>query len=346
MGWTVSTPLASASCRARKSGAVCKVVSCVVLAVMLLPSIGAAQAQDWPNRPLTMIIPFAAGGPTDVLGRVMAQYMSDKLGQRVIVENIGGAGGMNGSKRAADAAPDGYTFLLGTVGTHAQNQTLYKKPLYNAESDFTPATLIAEVPIAHAVRKDLPVKSISDFISYTKSNQATMTFGSAGSGSATHLACVLVNAAIGVNITHVPYRGGGPALQDLIAGRLDYLCDIISTTKPQIENGAVKALAILSKERSPVLPDLPTAKEQGLDVEAYTWNAFFLPKGTPDAIVQKLQTAASETMDMPAVKDRLTGLGAVLVTPERRSPKYLATFVQSEIAKWAGPIKAAGVISD
>src|ERR1700731_2115227 len=291
---------------------------------------GSAGAQDWPSRTLTMVVPFAAGGPTDVLGRVMAQRVGEILGQQVVVENVGGAGGMTGSARVAQADPDGYTIGLGTVGTHAQNQTLYKKPLYNAEADFAPVALIAEVPIALLVRKDLPVKSFQEFVAYAKANQDKMTFGSAGAGSATHLACVVLNAAVGANVVHVPYRGTGPAMQDLQGGRIDYLCEIISTAKPQIDGGTVRALAILSQQRSGVLPDLATAAEQGLNIEAYTWNAFFLPKKTPAAVVKKLHDAAVQAMDSPAVKERLESLGAVLAAPDRRGPDYLATFVHSE----------------
>jgi tripartite-type tricarboxylate transporter receptor subunit TctC len=319
---------------------------CAAALAGLLALTGTASAQDWPTRPVTMIVPFAAGGPTDVLGRVMAQRVGEILGQQVVVENVAGAGGMTGSARGAQADPDGYTFVLGTVGTHAQNQTLYKKPLYNAETEFAPVALIAEVPIALLVRKDLSVSSLQDFIAYIKINQDKMTFGSAGAGSATHLACVVLNAAIGANVTHVPYRGTGPAMQDLQGGRIDYLCEIISTAKPQIDGGTVRALAILSKQRSPVLQDLATAAEQGLNVEAYTWNAFFLPKKTPAAIVKKLHDATVQAIDSPAVKERLESLGAVLVAADRRSPDYLATFVHSEIDRWAAPIKASGVSAD
>jgi tripartite-type tricarboxylate transporter receptor subunit TctC len=304
---------------------------------------GTATAQQYPARPVTMVIPFAAGGPTDVLGRVMAQRMSEILGQQVVVENVTGAGGMTGSKRVATAQPDGYQFVLGTVGTHAQGQSLYKNPAYNAATDFAPVALVAEVPIALIARKDLPVKDFKEFVAYAKANQGKMQFGSAGAGSATHLGCVLINSALGTNITHVPYRGTGPAMQDLQGGRIDFLCEIISTAKPQVDAGAVKGLAIMTKERSPVLPDLPTAAEQGTDLEAYTWNAIFLPKGTPEPIVKKLQEAAVQAMDTPAVKERLQGLGANIVAPDRRSPDYLDKFVKSEIDKWAAPIKASGV---
>lgn len=308
---------------------------------------GGAGAQEFPARPMTMIIPFAAGGPTDVLGRVIAQRMSEILGQQVVVENIGGAGGMTGSKRVADAAPDGYTFGIGTVGTHAQGQTLYKRPLYNAATDFTPVGLIAEVPIILTVRKDLPANNFREFVTYAKANQSKMTFGSAGAGSATHLGCVLLNYIVGIDATHVPYRGTGPAMQDLAGGRIDYLCEIITTAKPQVDGGTVKALAIFDKERSPALPNLPTALEQGTpNLEAYTWNAIFLPRGAPPAIVNKLNSALVQAKNTPSVRERLEGLGARIVSDERATPQYLAEFVKSEIEKWAAPIKASGVTAD
>jgi tripartite-type tricarboxylate transporter receptor subunit TctC len=264
----------------------------------------------------------------------------------VVIENVGGAGGQTGSKRVADAKPDGYTFVLGTVGTHAQGQTLYKKPLYNSLTDFTPVALLAEVPIALIARKDFPASNLKDFVAYTKANKDKMTFGSAGAGSATHLGCVVANMAMGADVTHVPYRGTGPAMQDLQGGRIDYLCEIISTAKPQIDGGSVKAIAIMTKERSPALPNLPTAAEQGTPMEAYTWNAIFLPKGTPADVVKKLADAASQAVDTPAVKDRLAGLGATVVSKDRRTPEYLGKFVKSEIEKWAAPIKQSGASVD
>jgi tripartite-type tricarboxylate transporter receptor subunit TctC len=322
---------------------------------LLVPAILAAilgltasvQAQNFPDRPLTMVIPFAAGGPTDVLGRVMAQAMSEVLGQQVVVENVGGAGGQTGSRRVADAKPDGYTFVLGTVGTHAQGQTLYKKPLYNALTDFTPVALIAEVPIALIARKDFPADNLKDFVAYSKANAGKMTFGSAGAGSATHLGCVVANMVMGTDIVHVPYKGTGPAMQDLQGGRIDFLCEIVSTAKPQIDGGTVKAIAIMTKDRSAALPNLPTAEEQGTKgMEAYTWNAIFLPKDTPEPIVKKLADAANQAMNMPVVKQRLESLGAVIVPPERRTPAYLREFVKSEIEKWAAPIKKSGAQLD
>jgi tripartite-type tricarboxylate transporter receptor subunit TctC len=314
---------------------------------VLLAVTGTALAQTYPTKPMTMIIPFAAGGPTDVLGRVMAQRMGEILGQQIVIENIGGAGGMTGSKRGAEAAPDGYTFVLGTVGTHAQSQTMYKKPLYNSASDFTPVALIAEVPIVLIARKDLPVSNLKEFIAYAKANQAKMQYGSAGAGSATHLGCVLLNYLIGVDITHLPYRGTGPAMQDLQGGRIDYLCEIVTTAKPQIDGGTVKPIAIMTKERSKALPNVPTGLEQGTPkLEAYTWNAIFLPKGAPDDVVKKLNDAAVQAIKTPAVRERLEALGAVIVSEDRATPQYLGQFVQSEIEKWAAPIKASGVSVD
>jgi tripartite-type tricarboxylate transporter receptor subunit TctC len=306
-----------------------------------------ACAQSWPERPVTMVIPFAAGGAVDVMGRILAARLSEILGQRVVIENVGGAGGMSGAYRVAKAAPDGYEFVLGSVGTHAQNQSLYKKPLYNAAVDFAPVVLIAETPLVMVARKDMPANNLPEFIVYAKANQAKMQYGSAGTGSANQLACVLLNASIGITVTHVPYRGGEPAMQDLIAGRIDYACNIITTAVPQIEGGLVKPITITTRTRSPLLPNLATAQEQGLkDFEAYTWNAFFMPKGTPDAIVRRLNAATVEALNTPIVQQRLNDIGATLVAPERRSPDYLGKFVASEIEKWAGPIKASGASAD
>jgi tripartite-type tricarboxylate transporter receptor subunit TctC len=307
---------------------------------------GTATAQTYPSRPITLVIPFAAGGPTDVLGRTMAQRMGEILGQTIVVENVGGAGGMLGSARVKQAAPDGYTMLLGTVGTHAQNQTLYKKPLYHAAEDFTPVALMAELPLVLIATKNLPANNMKEFVTYAKQNQAKMQYGSAGAGAATHLGCVLVNQVLGTDITHVPYSGTGPAMTDLIGGRVDFLCDIITTAKPQVDGGSVKAIAVLSKTRSPALPNVPTAVEQGTDIEAYTWNAFFLPKGAPADVVKKLNQATVEAMKAPNVRSRLEGLGAIFVSDDRTTPDYLGKFVRSEIEKWEKPIRAAGVTVD
>jgi tripartite-type tricarboxylate transporter receptor subunit TctC len=303
-----------------------------------------AAAEDWPLRPVTMVVPFAAGGGADVMGRILAQRLSALLGQQVIVENVTGAGGMTGTNRVARAAPDGYQVALGSVGTHAYNQTLYKKPLYNAATDFAPVALIAETPQVLVTRKDLPVDDLREFIAYARANQARMQYGSAGTGSPTHLACALLNAAIGIDVTHVPYRGAAPTMQDLIAGRIDYQCPNTTVALPQVASAAIKAIAVLTRQRSPILPDLASAYEQGLaDFEASIWYALFLPRDTPAAIVAKLHDAALATMATPSVRERLKEIGATVVAPERSSPEYLQKFVESEIAKWAVPIRAANI---
>ena len=320
-------------------------LAALLVVAALVPAIP-AKAEDWPTRPLTMVNPFAAGGPNDVMARLFAQRMGEILGQPVIVENIGGAGGMNGADRVAKAAPDGYTFLQGTVGTQAQNQTLFKKPAYDSTKDFAPVALAVEAPLVLIARKDLPVRDMKEFVAYAKAHGDKMQYASAGTGSAIHLGCALVNQITGIDVVHVPYRGANPAMQDLISGRVDYLCDIITTAKPQIDAGTVKPIAILTKARSKALPGVPTAIEQGFDVEAYTWNAFFLPKGTPEAIVQKLNHATLEAMKTPSAREKLESAGLQFVSDDRTTPEYLARFVQSEIAKWAVPIKAGGISVD
>jgi tripartite-type tricarboxylate transporter receptor subunit TctC len=319
-----------------------RLLAALLVAAALIPAIP-VKAEDWPTRPLTMVNPFAAGGPNDVMARLFAHRMGEILGQPIIVENIGGAGGMNGADRVAKAPPDGYTFLQGTVGTQAQNQTLFKKPAYDSIKDFAPVALAVEAPLVLIARKDFPARDMKEFVAYAKAHGDKMQYASAGTGSAIHLGCALVNQVTGIDVVHVPYRGANPAMQDLISGRVDYLCDIITTAKPQIDAGTVKPIAILTKARSKVLPDVPTAIEQGFNVEAYTWNAFFLPKGTPEAIVQKLNQATVEAMKTPSVREKLESAGLQFVSDDRTTPEYLAKFVQSEIAKWAVPIKAGGI---
>jgi tripartite-type tricarboxylate transporter receptor subunit TctC len=294
-----------------------------------------------------MVVPFAAGGPIDIVGRILASHLSEHLGQQVIVENAGGAGGMAGSFRVAKAAPDGYQFVLGNVGTHAANQTFYKSPLYNAATDFAPVLLIAETPLVLLARKDMPANNLPEFIAYTKSNQAKMRYGSGGAGSASHLACMLLNAAIGVSVTHIPYRGAAPAMQDLIASRIDYQCPDTPIAIPQIESAMVQPIAILTRDRSPNLPALASAREQGLtNFQASNWFAFFLPKGTAATIVQKLHDATVATIDTPAVQLRMREIGAELAISERRSPEYLQKFAETEIGKLAAPIRASGMPLD
>jgi len=312
---------------------------------VLIPSL--AHAQSWPTRPVTMVVPFAAGGPMDVVGRIMAASLSEQLGQQVIIENVGGGGGMTGAARVAKAAPDGYQFVLGNVGTHAVSQSLFKNPPYRVVTDFAPVALFADLSLVLVARKDLPVSDLKGFIAYARANQDKMQFGSASAGSATHLGCALLNAAIGVKVTHIPYRGGGPAMQDLVGGRIDYLCIDTPIAIPLIESGQIKALAILTRTRSASLPDLPSAQEQGLaGFEAANWAAFFMPKGTPAPIVAKLQAASAAAIGSDAVRKRMKEIGVDPVAPERRSSDYLAKFVDAEIAKWAGPVKASGLATD
>ncbi len=304
----------------------------------------AAAAQDWPTRPMTLVVPFAAGGGVDVSARIQAQKMGELLGQSLVVDNMGGASGMAGAAHVAKSAPDGYTMLIGNSGTQAYSQALNKKPLYDSATDFAPVGLVTESPRILVVRKDLPAENLQQFIAYVKANQSKMQFGSAGVGSGTHLPCVLLNTALGVNVTHVPYRGEGPAQQDLIGGRIDYMCSTIQTGAALAKQGAVKGIAVMAPRRVPIIPDLATTGEQGLaGVEASVWNAFFLPRGTPEPIVRKLNKAMSDTVDDPTVRKRLEDLGLEVVAPERRTPEYLAKFVPEEIARWTKVVKAAGI---
>ena len=304
----------------------------------------AARAQDYPSRPVTVVVPFAAGGAFDAVARIISVRMGELLGQSLVIENVGGAGGIVGVKRVIAAEPDGYTILFGTVGTHAYNQTIYRKRRYDAINDFTPVTLFSEQPMVLEVRNDLPANTFPEFVALLKRNGAKMQFGSAGAGSTTHLACSLLNARIGADVIHVPYRGLAPATNDLISGRIDYVCGNLGGAIALITAKQVKALALLSQERSPLMPDLATAGEQGLPGYAVTtWTAFFLPKGAPKEIVDKLVEVTHATMETPAIKARLTESGVTGVAPERRSPEYLARFVADEVARWEGPIKSGGM---
>jgi tripartite-type tricarboxylate transporter receptor subunit TctC len=319
----------------------------IIAAAIACVAAGAAQAQSWPTRTVTMVVPFPAGGPVDLVGRIFAQHLSEAFGHQIIVENVGGAGGATGAQRVAKSPPDGSIFLFGNQGTQTFSQLMYKKPLYDAVADFAPSTVVIENSKVLATRKDFPASSLPEFIAYAKANPAKVQYGSAGAGSATHIACVMLNMAMGVNITHVPYRGTGPAMQDIIAGHIDYICDVISTTLPLVRANSIKALALLSPQRSPVMPELATAHEQGLkDFDVDGWNAFFFPKDTPDPIVRRLAQATSTILDMPAVRERLEGLGLNVPARDRRTPEYLARLVKSELEKWAAPVKASGAGED
>ena len=318
------------------------VLAFTVIGLLALSGITAAAAQTWPTRPVTMVVPFPPGGGTDVLGRIVAQKMSEILRQQVIVENVGGAGGMIGSARIAHATPDGYQFVLGSRAD-AINQTLYKHPLYDFKRDLTPVILVADQPMIIIARKDLPVSGLQEFIAYVKKNQATLRTGSAGIGSTGYVDCALFNQAIGVKVQDIPYRGGGPALQDLIGQQFDYFVTLSPTAVPPVKAGLVKGITMLSPKRLPSLPDLPTADEQGMHFEASTWFAFFVPKGTPAAVIKKLHDATAEAINMPAVQERLAGTGTFVVPLEHQSTEYLESIIGPEIEKNGAPLKAAGL---
>jgi tripartite-type tricarboxylate transporter receptor subunit TctC len=319
----------------------------VVALVGVLQCVGPALAQSWPTRPVTMVVPFAAGSASDTVARILAARLSELLGQQVVIENIGGAGGMTGASRVAKAPPDGYTFVLGGVDTFAMNQTLYKRPLYNASADFEPVALVVEQALILVARNELPAGNLRELAAHAKTNQDKMQYGSAGVGSGSHLACAQLNAALGIDVAHIPYRGSPPAMQDLIAGRIDYYCSLAAAAMPQLASKSMKAVAVLTRDRSPLLPDVATAHEQGVkDFDVNFWSGFFFPKGTPAAIIERLHATAVETVNTSAVQDRLKNVGVTAVAPDRRSSDYLKKFVASETAKWAATIKASGVSLD
>jgi tripartite-type tricarboxylate transporter receptor subunit TctC len=318
-----------------------------IVAAAALVASAPAVAQEWPTRPLTMVVPFAAGASSDILGRILAPRLAENLGKPVIVENMGGAGGMNGANRIAKATPDGYQFMVGATGTLAINQTLYKNPPYQAATDFAPVIFIADQPIVLIARNDLPASNLKEFTAYVRANQAKLQFASSGAGTTPHLGCLMLHAAIGVEVTHIPYRGAAPAIQDMMAGQTHYQCTVLSPALAQIQGGLVKPIALLTRGRSASVPTLATAHEQGLaDFDVASWHAFFMPKGTPPSIVRRLNEATVAAMTTPVVQERLKDLGADLAAPERRSPEYLQTFVEREIEKWAVPIKAAGLSAE
>jgi tripartite-type tricarboxylate transporter receptor subunit TctC len=313
-------------------------------ALTIIVAAGAASAQSWPQRPVTMVVPFAAGSSSDTAGRVLAVGLSEALGQQVIIENTSGAGGMTGTARVAKAAPDGYQFVFASVDSMAIVPTMHKQPLYNSVTDFTAAGLVVEQPIVLITRKDLPVNTLQEFVAYSKANQDKMQFGSSGVGSGSHFSCAKLNAALGINPQHVPYRGSGLAMQDLIGGRIDYFCALGAAAMGPLESGQAKAMALLTTERSPLFPTLQTSKEQGIPgVDSYFWTAFFFPKDTPDAIVQKLYDATNKALESSQTVERLKRTGVAPIAPQLRTPTYLKSFIGTEVANWAAMIKASGV---
>ena len=314
-----------------------------LLLVLALP----AGAQEWPTHPVTLVVPYAAGGPVDALGRILGTGLSDKLGQQITIENVGGAGGMTGSNRVAKAAPDGYTMLMGSTSVLAQNQTLYKHPLYDAATDFAPVALVTDSARVLITRKDFPADNFKDFVAYVKAHRDSIKYGTAGVGSGVHICGILLNQALGTDMTMVPYRGTAPAMQDMIGGRIDAFAEQISTALPQIQGKAVKAIATMGLERAPGLEDLPAAAELGYpNLDCGSWGALVFPKGTPEPIIRRLAKAANEAVDDPAIRKRLADVGVTVPAPGRRTPEYLAKFIPAEIARWAEPIRASGVTAD
>ena len=318
----------------------------LALAAILQHPAGAL-AQTWPSRPITLVVPYAVGGPVDTVARIVSARMSEILGQQFVVENLAGAGGMTAGAKVAKAAPDGYTMLVSGSATLTQIPNLYKKPAYNPLTDFEHVVIHSDSARILITRPNFPANNLAEFIAYSKANQASMQFGSAGAGTGLHICAVLLNGAMGTTMTHVPYRGSALAVQDLIAGRIDFMCDQISTAISQIRGGTVKAIATMGLERAPGLEELPTADEQGIKgLDCGSWGSFSAPKGTPSAIVQRVAKASNEAVETPAVRDRFKALGVVVPAAERRTPEYLAKFVEAEFARWAVPIKASGVSAD
>ena len=301
-----------------------------------------AQAQAYPTRSITMIVPFAAGGPTDVISRIVTGHMAQTFGQSIIIENVVGAGGTTATTRAARAANDGYTLITGHMGTHAAAVPLYPSLAYHPEKDFEPVALLAGTPILILARKDFPPKDFKEFVAYLKANTEKVNAAHAGVGSVSHVSCQLLNSILDIKPTGVPFNGTGPAMNALVGGQVDYMCDQIVNAVPQINGGTIKAYAVATPARNPSLPDLPTTTEAGLPAfQAQAWNAIFAPKGTPAPIIEKLNAAAAKALDDENVRKRLLDLGSVIPGPADRTPEALAALVKSEIAKWTPVLKPA-----
>lgn len=301
-----------------------------------------ASAQTYPTRTITMIVPFAAGGPTDVISRIVTAHMAQTLGQSIVIENVVGAGGTTATTRAARAANDGYTLITGHMGTHAASVPLYPKLAYHPEKDFEPVALLAGTPILILARKDFPPKDLKEFVAYVKANAEKVNAAHAGIGSVSHASCELLNSILDVKPVGVPFNGTGPAMNALVAGQVDYMCDQIVNAVPQIKAGTIKAYAVATPERNPSLPEVPTTTEAGLPAfQAQAWNAVFAPKGTSPAIIATLNAAAIKALDDDNVRKRLLELGSVIPAPANRTPEALATLVKNEIAKWTPVLKPA-----
>lgn len=314
-------------------------VGFAAMGLAALPS----KAQTYPSKPLIMVIPFAAGGPTDVIGRIVGEQMSKALGQPVVIENVVGASGQTAGVRVSQAAPDGYTFLIGHTGTHAAAVALNPNLRYDPLKDFSPVGLVNTNPILVVSRKSLAVDNLKDFVAYLKSSDGKVTNAHAGVGSVSHTTCLLFNSIVGIKPTEVPYRGTGPAMNDIIGNQVDYLCDQIVNVAPQVQAGTIKAFAIAQKERAKQLSEVPTSVEAGLpDYQVQVWNAMFLPKNTPQPIVDKLNAALVEALNHPVTKARFTELGADVPEKTLATPSGLQAFLKAEIERWTPVIKKAG----
>jgi tripartite-type tricarboxylate transporter receptor subunit TctC len=301
-----------------------------------------AQAPVYPARTITMIVPFAAGGPTDVISRIVTGHMAQTLGQSIIIENVVGAGGTTATARAARAANDGYTLITGHMGTHAAAVPLYPNLAYHPEKDFESVGLLAGTPILILARKDFAPKDLKEFIAYVKANTDKVNAAHAGVGSVSHVSCQLLNSILDIKPTGVPFNGTGPAMNALVGGQVDYMCDQIVNAVPQINGGTIKAYAIATAERNPSLPNVPTTAEAGLPAfQAQAWNAIFAPKGTPAPVIARLNAAAAKALDDEGVRKRLLDLGSVIPAAGERTPEALAALVKSEIAKWTPVLKPA-----
>ncbi len=301
-----------------------------------------AHAQDYPTRTITMIVPFAAGRPTDVIARIVTQHMAQTLGQTIIIENIVGAGGTTATARAARAANDGYTLITGHMGTHAASVPLYPKLAYHPEKDFEPVALLAGTPILILAKKDFPAKDVKEFVAYVKANTDKMNMAHAGVGSVSYSSCELLSSVLDIKPVGVPFNGTGPAMNPLVGGQVDYMCDQIVNAVPQVNGSTIKAYAIATPERNPSLPNLPTTIEAGLPkYQASAWNAIFAPKGTPAPILAKLNAAVVKALDDENVRKRLLDLGSDIPKADGSMQAAFATLVNSEIAKWSAVLKPA-----
>lgn len=303
---------------------------------------GAAQAQSYPSRPISMIVPFAAGGPTDIIARIVGEHMSKTLGQQIVVENVAGAGGTTGITRAAQSKNDGYTIMMGHMGTHGAAPALYANLKYDPTKDFEPIGMAAGTPILIVAKKNFPAKDLKEMMAYLKANPDKVNQAHAGIGAVSHMTCIMFNSQLGIKPTAVPYSGTGPALNDLVSGQVDYMCDQIVNLVQQVKAGSIKAYAIATPVRSPALPDLPTTIEAGMpDYQVTAWNAIFAPKDTPKEVVTALTDALGKALDDETTKTRLLELGGVLPTKDERGGKWLGEFVTKEVARWTPVLKDA-----